>query len=420
MLPLDAEVIVVGAGPAGSLAAFELASKGIQVLVLEKSEFPRYKTCGGGLTHKILPEIPFDITQVIETTIHTIRFSHYFTEVYSRTSPDPLMYCTMRSDLDAFLLNKAIQAGARIQTNQHVVGIKETSGEIVVSTKGSEFRSKLLIGAEGASSIVARSYGLREDIIPGLAWEAEIKTDPEFLAQFSKTVFLDWGTFPGGYGWAFPKKDHFSIGVGGPASLSKLMMPYYQKFLDHFLNSLRIDTAPDTKIISALPGHQTLSLKSWPIPVRTAKGSFHRGSVLVAGDAAGLTDPLTGEGIYYAVRSGKLAAESCFDYLNGKNNSLKSYSEKVNEELMAELLEANKIRCLFNAFPLKIHCFVRDNNRAWRAFGKILRGDRWYADVRKGFGILKYFWPLVCAFSKRIEMAKENRLSKYIKKDPPW
>ena len=409
MLPLDADVIIVGAGPAGSLAAFELASKGSKVLVLEKSEFPRYKTCGGGLTHKVLTEIPFDITQVIEKTVHSIRFSLNFEEVYTRTSQAPLIYCTMRSELDAFLLEKAIQAGARIQMNQHVVGISETSGGIVVSTKGTEFRSKLLIGADGASSIVARSYGLMEHIVPGLAWESEIKTDPEFLSLFSNTVFLDWGTFPGGYGWAFPKKDHFSIGVGGPASLAKMMMSYYQKFLDHFLNSFDINPS----------FHQTLSHKSWPIPVRTAKSSFHQGCVLIAGDAAGLTDPLTGEGIYYAVRSGKLAAEACFDYLLGKTNFLNDYTERVNEELMTELIEANKIKHLFNAFPLRIHCFVRDNDRAWSAFGKILRGERWYVDVRRGFGRWKYFWNFICAILKWIERLKEKRVSKEIKKDPP-
>jgi geranylgeranyl reductase family protein len=415
----DADVIIVGAGPAGSLAAYELASKGAQVLILEKAEFPRYKTCGGGLTHKVLAEIPFDISSIVETTISSIRFSHHFKDVFTRNSQFPLMYCTMRSELDAFLLKKAIAAGAEIQTNQQVVGVKEISGEIIVSAKGSEFRSKLLIGAEGASGIVARSVDLRKHIMPGLAWEAEIRTDPDLLSIFSETVFLDWGTFPGGYGWAFPKKDHFSIGVGGPASLSGMMMPYYQKFLTYFLNSLEPKTVVGGKTMSEVPFYETISLKSWPIPVRTRKSKFHNGSILITGDSAGLTDPLTGEGIYYAIRSGKLAAEVCHEFLAGNAHSLDDYSEKVNEELMKELLEANKIKHLFNAFPLKIHFYVKESDRVWRAFGKILRGERWYIDVRNGFGRFKYLWNLVCTFFKWIEILNKKWLTIYIKKDPP-
>ena len=95
MVSTDADVIIAGAGPSGSMAAYELARSGIRVLLLEKSAFPRYKVCGGGLTPKIIKEIPFDITEIIETVIHTIRFSSKFQHVFSRTSPEPLLYCTM-------------------------------------------------------------------------------------------------------------------------------------------------------------------------------------------------------------------------------------------------------------------------------------------------------------------------------------
>jgi flavin-dependent dehydrogenase len=149
-------------------------------------------------------------------------------------------------------------------------------------------------------------------------------------------------------------------------------------------------------------------LQSWPIPVRTKKSRFHSGRVLITGDAAGLGDPLTGEGIYYAVRSGKLAAETCSEYLSGKMKTLDIYSEKINDELMTELLEANRIKHLFNAFPLKIHSFVGQSDRAWRAFGKILRGERGYADVYKGFGKWRHLWKVVCFISGMIE--KHNKM----------
>jgi flavin-dependent dehydrogenase len=195
----------------------------------------------------------------------------------------------------------------------------------------------------------------------------------------------------------FPKGDHFSIGVGGPAALSKKMLPYYERMVRYLETGCGI--------------LETMSLKSWPIPVRVKNSRFHNGRVLVAGDAAGLTDPLTGEGIYYAVRSGQLAAESCAGFLEGRSSSMESYTSAVNDELMKELLEANRIKYLFNTVPGKIHSFVRDSDRGWRAFGKILRGERDYADVRAGTGRLKFLWEPACGIAGLISDYRERRFA---------
>jgi geranylgeranyl reductase family protein len=395
----DADVIIAGAGPAGSLAAYELASRGVSVLMLEKSQFPRYKVCGAGLTHKILQQIPFDVSPVIETQIHTFVFSSGFKEVFARSSSNPVIYCSMRDKLDAFMLEKALAVGARVQFGEKVMQVRQDATSVSVITQAGVFHSKLVIGADGASSTVARSAGLTENIMPGIAWEAEVKADPSVVKTFSRTVFLDWGAFPGGYGWVFPKGDHFSIGVGGPASLSKWMMPYYHKFLEY------LDYGSDIRVTD------TLSLKSWPIPVRIKKSRFHNQRVLIAGDAGGLTDPLTGEGIYYAIRSGKLAADACYAYLQSKVPSLGSYSQAVNDDLMNELIEANRIKDIFNTFPVKVHHFVRDNDRGWGAFGKVLRGERSYADVKMGFGKWKKLWGIVCQVSKWISSFREKRFA---------
>jgi geranylgeranyl reductase family protein len=403
---METDVIAVGAGPAGCLAAYILATQGINVTLFEKTPFPRYKVCGGGLTHKIQQEIPFDISPVIETTIHSFRFSHQYANVFTRHSADPLMYCTMRADLDAFLLQKAMVAGAAVRMGEKVTSFKQDVSGVTVSTKDKTFRTRVLIGAEGASGIVARTAGLCDGVEMGVAWEAEVTADHEDLERFSDTVFLDWGTLPGGYAWVFPKKDHFSIGVGGPAGLSKQILQYY----DRFLESISQDTTnpSDTRIRFL----ETRSRVSWPIPVRTKKSLFHNGLVLVTGDAAGLGDPLTGEGIYYAIRSGGLAAETCCEYLSGKVSSLDIYSKKINDELMVELLAAKKIKHLLNAFPLKVHSFVGESDRAWRAFGNILRGEREYADVRRGFGKWKFLWNLICFICGIVGNTRKNRFGK--------
>lgn len=393
-------MIIAGAGPAGTLAAYELARLGVSVLILEKSGFPRYKVCGSGLTHKILAEIPYSLDEILETEIHTFIFSSEFREVFCRTNENPLIYCTMRDKLDAFLLARSLEAGATVEFGQHVMNVVQDQHGVIVKTKTGSYRSALLIGSDGASGNVSRIAGLKKDIMPGLAWEAEIETDPAIVSQFSQTVFLDWGSFPGGYGWVFPKADHFSIGVGGPAHLSKWMMPYYRKYLDFLEGQFNFTPL------------KVLSLKAWPIPVRIRKSDFHNGRILVAGDAAGLTDPLTGEGIYYAVRSGRLAAMACSRFLEARQGTLKSFTESVNDELMPELLEANRIKYIFNTVPLKIHLFVRDSDRGWRAFGKVLRGERWYADVRAGFGKWKFLWRLATAIAHLFSNYKERKFSK--------
>ncbi len=396
----DADVIVAGAGPAGSLAAYEAARAGCRVVILERAVFPRYKVCGAGLTHKILQEIPFDISPVLETAVKTVVFSSGFRDAFIRTSQEPLLYCTSRERLDSFLLEKAVEAGAQVIHGEHVTEVKQEAETVTVITRTGTYRAKRVVGADGASGNVARSAGLRENIEPGLAWEAEVTVAPDRLRAFQETMFLDWGAFPGGYAWVFPKGDHLSIGVGGPAALSAWMKTYYDQLVqfmerDHGLKIL-----------------ETRSNKAWPIPVRVKRSRFHSGNVLVAGDAGGLTDPLTGEGIYYAVRSGILAGRACAASLAGDSEAFENYTRLVNSELMSDLEAANRIRHIFNTVPERIHHFVRDSDRAWGAFGKILRGERTYADVPAGFGPWRFLWGAACVVAKQFSDRKESRFAR--------
>lgn len=389
----DADVIIAGAGPAGTMAAYELTRNGVDVLILEKAAFPRYKVCGGGITRKILAEIPFDIRSVVEREIFSVRFSCQFTDFFTRTSSDPLIFCTMRDKLDQLFLDYALSSGARILHGEHVTTLQQEGGGIRVQTRTRTFHSRVVIGADGASSVVAHCSGLRKDIKPGLAWEAEMDADAKEIEQYGKTVFLDWGTFPGGYGWIFPKQDHFSVGVGGPASLSRYLKPYKERFIAS----------------SGIRFTGIRSVKFWPIPVRTRKGNFHAGQVIVAGDAAGLTDPLTGEGISYAILSGKMAGQAILRFLKGEANALPAYSEEINHLLMPEILEANRVKVIFNAVPVTIHHLVEKRERVWKAFGKVLKGERTYLDVRKRIGRWGYLWGPACFLAGFYCRIKEYR-----------
>jgi len=227
----------------------------------------------------------------------------------------------------------------------------------------------------------------------GMAWEAEVRSTPDMLEKYKDTVFLDWGTFPGGYAWIFPKKDHFSVGIGGPAHMASRMPGYYKDFITN----------------CGLAVVETISNLSHPLPVRTKKAVFHSGRVLVAGDAAGLTDALTGEGIFWAMKSGMIAAEVIRERMDGKISDLALYSARINREIMTEILEAKNIGELFNAVPLRIHHWVRDSERVWRAFGKVLRGERTFSDVPSAFGKWKIFWKPVCILASVIRKQKERK-----------
>jgi geranylgeranyl reductase family protein len=401
----DASVIIAGAGPSGSIAARQLSLAGVDVLILEKASFPRYKVCGGGLTWKTFREIPFDLTPVVETVINSVRFSCHFRETFTRSSSEPLMACTMRDRLDQRLLDKAVEAGARIRFGEPVSDLEEKPDHVVVKARDRSFTCRLLLGADGASSLVAHASGLRIHLDQGLAWEAELEADPVYLDRYARTVFLDWGTFPGGYGWIFPKQDHFSAGVGGPAYLSRQMKSYYEQFIRS----------------TGITFTHTRSWKAWPIPVKSRKSRFHSGRVLVAGDAAGLTDPLTGEGIYYAVRSGQIAAEAMLDLLDNRAISLQFYTDRINDLLMPEILEARRIRAIFQAVPFRIHRLVQHRERVWNAFGKVLRGERAYRDVKRGFGRWKLLWHAACTLANFIYFIRKHvfvLLSRYFAISP--
>ena len=390
---MPSDVIIAGAGPAGTLAAYTLARAGLSVLILEKQSFPRYKVCGGGITHKALSGIPFSLAPVIEREIRQIRFSCRFTDAFTHRSTQPLLYCTMRDNLDHYLLAQALKAGAQIVFDQHIRSFSQSPDAIVVNTSVNQYSSRFLIGADGASSVVARQGGFKKGIRQGVAWEAEMDAPPEELERYAETVFLDWGTIPGGYGWIFPKSDHFSVGVGGPAKYASRLPGYF----DHFVAA------------SGISFTHTRSKKAWPIPVSSGRFPWHHQRVLVVGDAGGLTDPLTGEGIQDAIRSGILAAETIINQYDQTTPDLSRYSLQIRDTLMKEIREADHINIIFQAAPHTIHKLVRDRDRVWGAFCKILRGTRQYSDVPVGFGKFRILWKPAVRLATLISWFKPIR-----------
>jgi geranylgeranyl reductase family protein len=329
------DTIVVGAGPAGATLAYQLAKRGIGVLLLEKERLPRYKCCAGGLTSKTVKLLDFDISEVVEDAVHELSFAFDLGSPYLRRHSQPLIYTVMRDAFDHLLVKKAQQCGAALADAQKVTQIQVSNDWVEVSTPDNVFRSRFLVGADGAHSMVARELGMGKDIEYLAAIESEIVVPQKELAKWKSQIRADLGCVPGGYAWVFPKRSHLSIGIGCLTPRARQLNRYHQEFL----NSLSIGNYSITRSTSHL------------VPTSTKEGLVWQDKALLLGDAAGLADPLTGEGIYYAILSAQLAAPVLEDSLGHGKAKLKDYQEAVDEKIMSELKTARVLSRFFVRFP---------------------------------------------------------------------
>jgi geranylgeranyl reductase family protein len=377
---MDSEVLVIGGGPAGSSVAFQLARQGIDVCVLEKYHMPRYKTCGGGVNVRAARHIPFSIDPIIERTISRYRFTFRGEHPFVRSYPEPLTYMTQRMRLDKYLLDQARTAGARVVERVTARNILMTSDEVQVTTdSGERFKSSVIVGADGANSVVARDLGLMGDLRREIALESEIELPPEELQSWKDTIEIDLFPVFCGYGWVFPKDSHVSIGVGGMHDDIKTIQQYNKIYLERH----NLATRP------------TLRFSGHALPVRRGRASVVRDRGLLVGDAAGLLEPFTGEGIGYAIRSGQLAADTIVAYLRGETPSLLPYGDRLDGEVTPQLLAAERFVRIFNRYPRLFYRLIRHSDSVWSAICLILRGERNFTDINRRLGIFHHALALL-------------------------
>lgn len=367
------EVVVIGAGPAGATLAYELGKRGIGVLVLEKEKLPRYKCCAGGVTSKAAKLLDFDISAVAEDVICEVAFAFNLGNPFLGQHSEPLIYTVMRDAFDRFLMQRAQRLGAMLMDGQRVTQIQLGGDSVEISTADSTFRSRLVVGADGAYSIVARELSMNRGLDYITAIESEIVVAEDDLAKWKSRVRIDLGVIPGGYAWVFPKRGQLSIGAGCHASRARHLNHNYQKFL----NSLSI-------------GNYTIARSgSHLIPTCTEGRLVWQDRALLLGDAAGLTDPLTGEGIYNAIRSAQLAAPVIENYLTGAAGGLQDYQQIVDKKIISELRIARTLAKYFIRFPRLVFRILSKSDRVWRAERKVILGETDYAAVNEEVGGLK-------------------------------
>jgi geranylgeranyl reductase family protein len=289
------DTLIVGAGPAGSATAIHLSRAGARVLLVDRVRFPREKPCGGGLTGRALKQAPCDVTPVVEHVVDRFRLRLRFGAQFERASAEPLILMTQRRRLDAYLVEQAAAAGAEFHDGVRVAGIEVTADGIGATVEGSAVRATTLVGADGANGIVAKAAGIDGQIVYGVALEANVAWGAIDPARYHGTAVVELGQPSGGYGWVFPKGDHANLGVGGWGSEGPALREHLY----------RLAAAHD------VPREALTDPRGHRLPMRRLGAATPaRGRVLLVGDAAGLVDPLSGDGIYEAFTSARLAAEA--------------------------------------------------------------------------------------------------------------
>ena len=367
------DVAVIGAGPAGLAAASAAAAAGARTIVLERAEHPRYKTCGGGLIGASRAAASGLIDVPARDDIRSATITLRGGQAFTRTHGEQLLAMVVREEFDAALLKRAEENGAQIRQRAQVRAIEQGDGHATARlADGTEVSARAIIGADGSSGITARHVGARFDQVD-LGLELEIAVPDEVASQWAGRVLLDWGKIPASYGWVFPKGDRLTVGVIAARGQGEATKAYLREFVTR-LGLEGLEAVQDS-------GHLTRC--------RADDSPLRLGSVLVTGDAAGLLEPWTREGISFALRSGALAGK------HAATGDLDGYVRAVQATLVPEMRAG---RTLLSAFTRHAGTFHRGLSTAkgWSVFVQVCRSDISLAE-------------LVTRRSARVSLALLNR-----------
>jgi geranylgeranyl reductase family protein len=348
------DVAIVGAGPAGSTAAYRLARARARVLLIDKARFPRDKPCGGGLTMRAVRQLPFSVEPVVEDRITRTRCRLRYGPKIERQSPRVLCLMTQRRRLDSFLVEQAVLAGAEFRDGVHVT----IDSESELRVDGEPVEVGALIGADGANGITARTLGLGGAIVNGVALEGNLPYEELPPDAWHGLLVLELGVVPGGYGWIFPKGEHVNVGVGGWAHQGPQLRSHLRTLCEHY--------GIDSRQLSNLRGHR--------LPMRRPGTVLARGRALVIGDAAGAIDPVSGDGIYEAFVTARLAAEQTLALLEGAAETLEPYEAAVRRELDPLASAGWSAKVALDRYPRAVFAVMR-LPITWRVIEKLLLGE---------------------------------------------
>ncbi len=335
------DLIVIGGGPAGSMCARKAASQGLDVLLLERECVPRKKLCGGALSARVTEVLDFQIQPVVQHEIHCALVHAPLGRKLTIVRDDTKGYLIKRNEFDSLLLDRARSAGVEIIDGANVFAVDQLKKGIRVLTSGDSYKGRMLVGADGVNSTIGRAVGLRERW-PGNRVALCIAADIALPAAEIQRVLSSEGTgghlaieiYPWimehGYGWCFPKRNEISLGIGYTLKYGvQNIRDAWKKFVERFEREK--DIVLD---IDRVRAHR-VSLAKFDGPLTTRR-------IMLVGDAAGLASPVTGEGIYYAIKSGIIAGQVASEVVRNKDYRLiRGYEKRLKRELKTEFSATN-------------------------------------------------------------------------------
>jgi geranylgeranyl reductase family protein len=353
------DVAEIGAGPAGSATAIHLARAGAKTLLIDKASFPRDKPCGGGLTMRAVRHLPVPIDEVVEDRITRVRCRLKYGSVMERESGRVLCLMTQRRRLDAFLVEQAVEAGVTFRDGVRV----EVESDRLLRVDGKAVEVDALVGADGANGITAKSLGLGGSVVNGVALEGNLPYDRLPKDAWRGMLVLELAAVPGGYGWIFPKGDHVNVGVGGWGTEGPRLRDHLRLLCGHY--GIELDD------LQQLRGHR--------LPMRRPDNRLAGGRALLVGDAAGVIDPVSGDGIYEALVTARLAAEHIVD---GK---LDQYEAAVHRRLDPVSSAGWGAKKALDRFPRAVFAIMR-LPPTWPVLEKLIQGEVIHPGQARGPG----------------------------------
>lgn len=404
------DCIVVGAGPAGTSAARRLALSGKRVLILEQNRLPRRKCCAGGLTPKVGRLLDFDWEAVVEQEAQKACFTYKGTKAHIPLVPPLSLKMVNRDRFDDLLLKKALEAGAGLWEGATLRELEIHGDGVRVRTHREEAAAAVVVGADGALSQVARLSGLRQGRQLGIGLCVEVpfplgrdlsrrgttasmeeaggrRLEPGQRPAFNirhpiraerppgeevwgGSVQFDFGGVSEGYRWVFPHGEYLNVGLFTAAARPEGLRSSLERFLAGI----------------GLVDSGSLRVQGHPIPCFLVQGEpLHGERVVLCGDAAGLADPLTGEGVPQAIESGYWAAEAIGRWLEGKGD-LADYTRQIQETVGQEMYCAGRFARRLFTYPYLSYQLLVTNDQMASLFAQIMRGDLAYREL---YGRLK-------------------------------
>jgi geranylgeranyl reductase family protein len=363
---MDYDVIIAGAGPAGSTCARICAKAGLRALLLERETFPRPKPCGGALSERALSQLGLSLPSgLIERECFGVRV-HYGEHTVEVRKDLRIAVMVNREKFDQYLAQQAVDAGAILHEGETVREFSVQGDRVEVGTARGRYKARCLVGADGANSIVGRTirpvFG-RDEIAAALVGMFPVD-DQEIDARLGGLLDLHFGVTPLGYGWVFPHKGYCTVGVMGLAA--EFGSP--PKVFSEFAASVGMP-------IPRPQGH-TIPWGGFP---RTVAGK----RVLLAGDAAGFADPFHGEGMAGAILSGKLAGQAVVDGIRGKKDALTWYAAECDRLIVREMRIALQMARMLEKYPKLFLAMFFSDRKALDKYLDIAAGRTDYRHFRR-------------------------------------